>query len=306
MNKGVLLFLDDIRNPFKNPEWLTFSPISPDKVVWVKSYYEFINWITENGLPDAICFDHDLGAIEEWKKHKDFPNYEFSSFGNVKKNGINIKLSYRENGSRFIYKRKEYSVHRVIAKLFIPNPHNKPQVNHIDGNRWNNIISNLEWCTNSENVKHSYDFLEREFTAFGENHNNSKSVTQYSKSESLINVFGGVNEAGRQLNIQFTNIAKCARGERKTAGGFIWRYENKKPNKKAKIKHIAKSEKNYSSRFSIPPHEEKTGYDAAKWLVEYCIDNNLKLPLYNIQSANFVGKENIRGLLEGFRKYGSI
>jgi hypothetical protein len=60
MNKGTLLWLDDIRNPLEN-NWLSLSPITPTEVVWVKSYDEFTNWITENGLPEAICFDHDLG-----------------------------------------------------------------------------------------------------------------------------------------------------------------------------------------------------------------------------------------------------
>jgi hypothetical protein len=60
MKKGTLLWLDDIRNPLED-NWLIFSPITPTEIVWVKSYDEFTNWITENGLPEAICFDHDLG-----------------------------------------------------------------------------------------------------------------------------------------------------------------------------------------------------------------------------------------------------
>lgn len=110
-----LLWLDDIRNPLEN-DWLIFSPIEqPFKCIWLKSYNEFTKWITNNGLPDAICFDHDLG------------------------------------------------------------------------------------CDSQE-------------------------------------------------------------------------------------------------------IEEKTGYDCAKWLVDYCIDNNLKIPLYNIQSANPIGKDNINNLLKSFVK----
>lgn len=55
-----LLWLDDIRDPMQD-DWLVFSPITPNEVIWVKSYQEFTKWIRENGLPDAICFDHDLG-----------------------------------------------------------------------------------------------------------------------------------------------------------------------------------------------------------------------------------------------------
>jgi hypothetical protein len=63
MKSKTLLWLDDYRDPFdSNVNWLTFSPISliDVEVVWVKSYKEFTEWIITNGLPDAICFDHDL------------------------------------------------------------------------------------------------------------------------------------------------------------------------------------------------------------------------------------------------------
>jgi len=113
-----LIWLDDQRNPYSN--WIECSPIGKCvDIIWCKSYTEFIRWITDNGLPDAICFDHDLG---------------------------------------------------------------------------DEII------------------------------------------------------------------------------GF--------------------------------PSDEKTGYDCAKWLVRYCEDNDLKLPKWNIQSSNPVGKENIKSLLTNFEKYG--
>ena len=65
--KKRLLWLDDMRDP-KDPQmdWLKFSPIGRDvDVSWVKSYKEFVSWIIKNGLPDAICFDHDLGKEVE-------------------------------------------------------------------------------------------------------------------------------------------------------------------------------------------------------------------------------------------------
>lgn len=63
MKEKILLFLDDYRNPFnKEHDWLVFSPIGKDaRTIWVKSYDAFVKWITLNGMPDGICFDHDLG-----------------------------------------------------------------------------------------------------------------------------------------------------------------------------------------------------------------------------------------------------
>jgi len=62
----TLLWLDDVRDPSED-DWLVFSPIQrPFETVWVKNYQEFVDWITENGLPDGICFDHDLGFTNEY------------------------------------------------------------------------------------------------------------------------------------------------------------------------------------------------------------------------------------------------
>ena len=131
----TLLFLDDYRNPFER-DWVErFSPIKTDlEIHWVKKYNEFTQWILLNGLPDVICFDHDLG------------------FEHIK--------YYFDNGGH----------------------QNQPDPSKAD---------------------------------------------------------------------------------------FI----------------------------------EKTGYDAAKWLVDYCVDNNLKLPLYGIQSSNEVGKENIDEYLKNYIKH---
>ena len=128
----TLLWLDDVRNPLKN-DWLNFSPIlKPFNCVWVKSYNEFIDWITANGLPDAICFDHDL---------------------------------------------------------------------------------------------HPEHYAPRE----------------------------------------------------------IWEYQHK-----------------VHERMNF--FKEKSGYDCAKWLIDYCRNNNLPLPEYNVQTANPVGKQKIINALEGFKK----
>ena len=115
--------------------------------------------------------------VEIWK---DIPEYEgryqVSNLGNVKtltRLVIEHRRTYIRNGKILnqyndkagYYKVKLYNgdgsflskgVHQLVASLFIPNPNNYPQVNHIDGNPRNNEISNLEWCSNSQNTKHAY------------------------------------------------------------------------------------------------------------------------------------------------------
>lgn len=128
MENKILIFLDDARNPYEH-NWLNFSPVNDySDVVWLKNYNEFVGWIEKNGLPYAICFDHDL----------EFQHYQHKMD------------DYEMNQDEYI---------------------------------------------------------------------------------------------------------------------------------------------------------EKTGYHCAKWLVEYCLDRNLPIPHYNIQSANPVGKENIRTILENYKKY---
>lgn len=99
---------------------------------------------------------------EIWKTVEDFPNYQISTFGNVKNKTTNKILKLQKNYSGYLkisllnYEKKSFScsVHRLVAKTFIPNPENKPTVNHIDSVRNNNNIYNLEWATMSEQNKH--------------------------------------------------------------------------------------------------------------------------------------------------------
>lgn len=118
--------------------------------------------------------------MEEWKSIEELPSYQISSFGRIKhldtyRNHSNqygncgsrlvkgkiLKTQYSNRGYEFITlrlngKKKMYPIHKLVAKCFVPNPHNYLYVNHKDGNKLNNNKGNLEWCTQSHNIKESY------------------------------------------------------------------------------------------------------------------------------------------------------
>ena len=154
--------------------------------------------------------------------------YYVSNYGRIKSTYQNtekiLKCSVSKRGYPVFHMRingKSYlkTIHRFVAKYFVANPKNKPQVNHIDGNKQNNYYRNLEWVTSKENILHAREHGLR--TSDGQ-----KKTAQYDLNGNLIKIFNSSVEASKITGISRGSICSVCRQipKYKTAGGYIWRY----------------------------------------------------------------------------------
>ena len=160
---------------------------------------------------------------EIWRDVNGYENlYEVSNLGNVRRKGKRKNL-YKSLRNYYVVKlsknniKKCYSIHRLVAQAFIPNLYNKKQINHIDGDKLNNNVNNLEWVTQSENTKHAYKLKLLKPTKISP-------VYQYDLQGNFIKEYKSIKDA-REQNPHSSKITECCQGNRKTAGGFIWRYK---------------------------------------------------------------------------------
>lgn len=186
-------------------------------------------------IEDLVNWYLEEKGIEIWK---DIPGYEglyqVSNTGKVKslERKVNTFGGKRGVGERILrphHRRKkylgvilskegvhkDYSIHRLVAEAWVPNPLNLPQVNHIDEDVQNNNAANLEWCDCKFNIN------------WGTGHKRAidpqcKTVEQYTLDGQLIAKYSSAMEATRKTGL--THISAVCRGERKQAGGYVWKY----------------------------------------------------------------------------------
>ena len=168
---------------------------------------------------------------EIWKDIEGYEGlYRVSNLGNIKSVRNSIILKGKDNGYGYMQvvlyngKRKKLYTHRLVAKAFIFNFDNKTEVNHIDGNKKNNEVSNLEWCTHSENIIHA-DKNGLRNPPKGIKSKKSKKIFQIYKNGKT-QLWGNITVASDKFKINRGNIIKCCKGKRATAGGYRWEYAN--------------------------------------------------------------------------------
>lgn len=172
---------------------------------------------------------------EKWKDIAGYEGlYQVSNLGRIKslsnrsnhKNEIIMKEHIVTGYSQVVLtkngKGKNFKVHRLVAFAFIRNPYEFPEVNHINGNKQDNRVSNLEWVTTSQNVNHAFATgLNR--ARKGAENKRSKTVVQMSLEDAEIQIFHGMREAERKTGISHFEISACCSGKKTDAGGYKWK-----------------------------------------------------------------------------------
>ena len=185
--------------------------------------------------------------METWKDIKGYEGYyQISDLGNVRsvdrfdgvheRKGSILKPNLKQNGYMQVGLRKHstrkwFGIHRLVAIHFIENPDNKPQVNHIDGNKQNNSVNNLEWVTEKENQNHAAQTGLRDNMPKGKKHVNygkcgadsksAKPVVRYNPQTGEIKIYKAKILA-KDDGFDITSISKCCHKKLKTHKGYEW------------------------------------------------------------------------------------
>ena len=177
--------------------------------------------------------------MEVWKDIEGFNGkYQVSNYGNVRsfsrwKNGGLLKFGKTKTGYYFVNlvkngrkDVKDFRVHRLVAIAFLDNPKNLPEVNHIDGNKLNNHVDNLEWVSREDNIRHAVKTGLIPIR-LGKLNSNSKAVIQKRKDGTVVKEWDSVADIHRELGYSTNSIICCCNKKPKyhTAYGYLWEYK---------------------------------------------------------------------------------
>ena len=171
----------------------------------------------------------DIGI---WKNIKDTQGYEISNLGGIRLKLQDGKFKYYYQGKnlyhtiKFIGKdQHNYFVHRLVAIHFIPNKDKKRTiVNHINGNKRDNRVENLEWITKGDDIRHAFRIGVKKSIKGRPNVKLFKKVKMYSLDGKFIKDFPSAGVASKELGISRCTISDCASGVTKKTGGYVWKY----------------------------------------------------------------------------------
>ena len=198
---------------------------------------------------------------EIWKDIKGYEGYQVSNLGRVRSldridsnnhplKGAILKPYISNSGYLLVglykqQKRDRKLLHRLVAEAFIPNPDNKPEIDHINTDKIDNTVwlnedgsidyekTNLRWTTRKENINNPLTKTKMRINArkpskgkYGKKHHRSKPIIQYDKEGNFIKEWECANDVERVLGISNKHIGSVCLGKRKSCGGYIWKYKN--------------------------------------------------------------------------------